>query len=251
MNNIILISGGNGNLARELQKCAKEFEIISPDKKEMDIRNLTQINKLIKKCKPKYFIHAGAYTKPMKKHQYNPDISIQTNIIGTSNVVLSCMENNVKLIYISTDYVYPGINGNYKEEDPLSPFSEVNDGISKYGWSKLGGECSVRLLNKYLIIRACLCDFPFPHEAALVDIKKSLIFTKDAAPIIIKLLDYDGIINLGGKSQTVFDFAKSSNKKVLPIKRDQVKDVKIAPDTSMNISKLLKTLIEKEDLEKK
>lgn len=248
MQNTILVSGGQGNLAKELKKSSNNFEIISPSKKEMDIRNYDEINNLIKHYKPKYFIHAGAFTRPMKKHHENPDVSIQTNIIGTSNVVLACMKSNIKLIYISTDYVYPGIDGNYKEEDPLSPFSEENDGISKYGWSKLGGECAVRLLDKYLIIRACLCDFPFPHKAALVDIKKSLIFTKDAAPIIMKLLDCDGIINLGGKSQTVFDFAKSTNKKVLPINRDQIEEVRIAPNTSMDISKLNKILLEKDDL---
>ena len=92
MQNTILVSGGQGNLAKELKKSSNNFEIISPPKKEMDIRNYDQINNFIKNYKPKYFIHAGAFTRPMKKHQENPDISIQTNIIGTSNVVLACMK---------------------------------------------------------------------------------------------------------------------------------------------------------------
>ena len=49
-----------------------------------------------------------------------------------------------RLIYMSTDYVYPGTTGNYKEEDPLLP---IND----YAWTKLGGECAVQLYNNSLI----------------------------------------------------------------------------------------------------
>ena len=172
----------------------------------------------------------------MKKHDDNPDESIKINIIGTCNVVLSCLNINTKLIYISTDYVYPGVNGNYKETDGLSPYSIKNDGISKYGWSKLGGECAVRFLKNYLIIRACLCDYPFPHKAGLTDIKKSLIYTKDAAPLILKLLNQTGVINLGGNSRSVYDFAIKTDSKILPIKKSDIKDVDIAPDTSMTVS---------------
>ena len=42
----------------------------------------------------------------------------------------------------------------------ISPM-QSNDGINKYGWSKLGGECAVHILDNYLILRACLCDYPF------------------------------------------------------------------------------------------
>ena len=66
-------------------------------------------------------IHAGALTRPMVVHQERPHDSIETNIIGSSNVVLGCMKFDMKVIYVSTDYVYEGIDGNYKEDDPLLP----------------------------------------------------------------------------------------------------------------------------------
>ena len=124
------------------------------------------------------------------------------------------------------------------EESALSPYSESNDGICKYGWSKLGGESAVRMVKSSLIIRACICDFPFPHKAALVDVKKSLIYAKDAAPLIIKLLNQTGIINLGGKSQSVYEFAKQDFENIKRISKSEINDANIAPDTSMNISKL-------------
>lgn len=243
MKESILISGGQGKLALEIKKCALNYNVFAPTKEEMDIRDIAKISFYLKKYKPKYFIHAAAFTKPMKNHEKYPEASISTNIIGTSNIVLSCLNfSKTKLIYISTDYVYPGQKGNYKETDGLFPYSIKNDGISKYGWSKLGGECSVHFLENFLIIRACLCDHPFPHLAALNDVKKSMIYTKEAAPIIIKILDMKGIVNLGGKAQSVYDFAKIKNPSIAKIFRNDIPDVDIAPDTTMDLSKLNKFL---------
>ena len=67
------------------------------------------------------------------------DLSIQTNIVGTANVVRACKKLNIKLIYFSTNYVYPCRNGNYRNRF-LFP-------INNYAWSKLGGECSVQMLK--------------------------------------------------------------------------------------------------------
>ena len=56
---------------------------------------------------------------------------------------------NIKLIYFSTNYVYPGSKGNYKETDSLLP-------VNNYAWSKLGGEASVQLYKNSLILRVCM-----------------------------------------------------------------------------------------------
>ena len=237
----ILITGGNGNLASHLVKEFRGdslFVVYSPAKEELNISSHTEIKDYLNKNPIDCIIHAAAFTRPMAKHEKNPEISIQTNIIGTSLLAIECQLRSIKLIYISTDYVYPGLHGNYSEESALSPYSESNDGICKYGWSKLGGECAVRMVKSSLIIRACICDFPFPHKAALVDVKKSLIYAKDAAPLIIKLLNQTGIINLGGKSQSVYEFAKQDFENIKRISKSEINDANIAPDTSMNISKL-------------
>ncbi len=237
----ILITGGNGNLATAIKKyndIRDDFNIFSPPKHELDITCIDALEDFLNKQNYDYIIHAAAYTKPMYKHAENPDISIKTNIIGTSNVVIACLRYKCKLVYISTDYVYPGMTGNYSENDAISPYLGANDGITKYGWSKLGGECSVRLLDNSLILRACLCDFPFPHTSALVDVKKSLMYHHEAAPIILGLLEQTGTINLGGKSQSVYDFAKNSDSTIKQIHRKDIIDVRIAPDTSMNTQKL-------------
>jgi dTDP-4-dehydrorhamnose reductase len=171
----------------------------------------------------------------MSTHREKPELSIQTNIIGTSNVVLTCMKYNIKLIYLSTDYVYPGVDGNYSEESYLQP-------VNKYAWSKLGGECSVRLYDNHLILRMAVNKKPFPHPKALVDMKKSLMYIDDASKVVLELLDEKGTINIGGKSQSVYDFVKESNPSVGKIYLDNINDVSMAKDCSMNVSKMKRLL---------
>ena len=90
-------------------------------------------------------------------------------------------ETYIKLVYISTDYVYPCTEGNYSENSALFP-------VNEYAWSKLGGECAVKLYKNSLILRMALCQKPFPHPKALVDIKKSYLYMDKAASIILKLI---------------------------------------------------------------
>ena len=231
----ILISGGNGEFAKELKKHNTNYEITAPSKKEMDVTDVNSLDYKNFSTQPDYFIHAGALTRPMSTHREKPELSIQTNIIGTSNVVLTCMKYNIKLIYLSTDYVYPGVDGNYSEESYLQP-------VNKYAWSKLGGECSVRLYDNHLILRMAVNKKPFPHPKALVDMKKSLMYIDDASKVVLELLDEKGTINIGGKSQSVYDFVKESNPSVGKIYLDNINDVSMAKDCSMNVSKMKRLL---------
>ena len=65
----------------------------------------------------------------------------------------SLQKKNIKLIYFSTNYVYPGKRGNYKEEDPLLP-------VNNYAWSKLGGEAAVQMYSNSLILRVSMTEKP-------------------------------------------------------------------------------------------
>jgi dTDP-4-dehydrorhamnose reductase len=236
----VLISGSRGKLATHLVEQGRETEyaVIPLDRENMDITDRRSIAVALDEHKPDIFIHAAAYTRPMSKHQKNADTSIETNIIGTANTVLECMSRGIKLVYISTDYVYPGSKGEYSEDEPLSPYIGNNDGVTKYGWSKLGGECAVKMYDGSLILRVCMCNYPFPHAKAVIDIKKSLMYDYEAAGVILQLLGERGTINVGGPSQSVYNFVKQTNPKIDKLSRKDIGDVLIAPDTSMNTSKM-------------
>ena len=232
----ILISGGDGNFAKEIKKQNIVHNVFAPTKADMNICNYQEVVSQIRVFKPDIFLHAAALTRPMVRHTDDPRLSISTNIIGTSNVCLACMNSNTKLIYISTDYVYPGLYGNYKETDSLSP-------INYYGWSKLGGECAVMLYPNSLILRMCMTERPFVHKKALVDSKKSLMYIDEAARITLKLLDEKGIINVGGPPTNSYDFARVDNPNIGKIYRKDISE-KMAADSTMDATKLRRILDE-------
>ena len=200
----IVVTGGSGRFGEVLKRFNIKHNIFFPTKKELNILDSKTIKRYLQKVKPDYLIHLAGLSRPMNIHEKDIKKSIDLNIIGTANVTKACEEKNIKLIYFSTNYVYPGLKGNYKENDSLLP-------INNYAWSKLGGECAVRLYKNSLILRVCMCEKPFIHQKAFSDFKTNFIFHDEVAQILKKLLSKKGIINLGGPTKTVFDFAKRYN----------------------------------------
>jgi len=225
------MTGGSGRFAKVFKKINQKEKIFYPSKKNLDINNINSVRRYIKKIKPDYLIHCAALSRPMKIHDLEISKSIDTNIIGTANVVKACKELNIKLIYFSTGFVYPGIRGNYKENEAVLP-------INNYAWSKLGGECAVTMYKKSLILRITMCEKPFMHKKAFYDIEANYIFHDDVIKIIPKILNKNGIINVGGKIQSVYDFAKKDKKNIIKVSGKKV----FPPKPSMNVSKINKIM---------
>ena len=118
------------------------------------------------------------------------------------------------------------MKGNYKESDPIKPWNN-------YSWSKLGGECAVQMYKNSLILRLCMTEKPFTHKKAYANVKLNFIFQEEAAKLILKVLDKKGILNLGGPSKTVYNFAKSLIKKLRKIFKRRV-----SKRLDMNLTKL-------------
>ena len=228
----IIVTGGTGRFGKIIKKIIKN-KYLFPNKNELNILSLSNIETYFKKKKPKVLIHLAGLSRPMDEHESNISKSIKLNIIGTCNIVMACKKFNVKLIYFSTSYVYPGTNGNYLETDPLLP-------VNNYAWSKLGGETAVQMYKNSLIIRACMTERPFIHKKALSDVRLNFIFQDEIAEILPKLIKLKGIINVGGPIRTVYDFAKKYNPSVKKISLKNIKNVIYKKNMSMNISKFKK-----------
>tara|TARA_Y100000996_G_scaffold398143_1_gene365904 strand:- start:67 stop:771 length:705 start_codon:yes stop_codon:yes gene_type:complete len=229
----ILVTGGDGIFSSVLKKKNKSLNLIFKSKKECNILKIKSIENCVKKTKPNIIIHTAGLSRPMKIHNNNISKSIDLNIIGTANIVKICEKYNIKLIYFSTGYVYEGKKGNYTEQDAVKPFNN-------YALSKLGGECSVSMYKNSLILRITMTKKPFLYNKAFTNIKSNFMFHEDLVKILPKLINHKGILNVGGKSQSIYSFAKKNNPKVKKIKAN--KKINLPSNQTMNLSKLKKII---------
>ena len=217
----ILVLGGTGLLGSELKRI--DPELICLGSKDCDIRNEKTLNNLILRHDIDLVILCAAELKNSEQRSL-----ILTNIMGTANVADSCHFFDVRLVYISTDYVYKSDLGNYKETDPVQPFND-------YAWSKLGGECSVRLVPNHLIIRTSFGATEFPYEHAYNNKWSSKDYVDIIAPMILQAAksDLTGVINIGTESKTIYDFANRRNE----VKGKPLTDNSSPRDSSLNLDK--------------
>ena len=230
----IVVTGGNGRFGSVLKKNSRN-NLLFPTKKQLNILKLNSIKNYLKIKKPRILIHLAGLSRPMNVHDKNIDKSIDLNIIGTANIVKICSLLNIKLIYFSTHYVYPCKKGNYSENSPLLP-------INNYAWSKLGGEASVQMYKNSLILRVCMTEKPFVHKSAFANVKSNFIFHEDVAKILFKLINKKGIVNIGGKTQTIYNFAKKNNSEVKKVYLENKSKNQFPKNPSININKLKKLI---------
>src|SRR3989338_2884754 len=232
----ILITGGSGLLGTYL--CKLHPEVIAPPREEVDILDARAVETALDKYKPDVVIHCAAFTSPPKVNE-KPIEAMRVNIVGTANVVTAASERNIRLVFISTDYVFKGDKGNYKEEDELCP-------QNYYAWSKLGGECAVRAYKNSLIIRTSFSPDVFPYEKAFVDQFTSRDALSVIAPTLYDLAvrdDLKGVIHAGTDRKSVKELALKLGKK--DVQDLFLKDVTFNPpaDTSFDLSKLHNILL--------
>lgn len=145
----VLVTGVKGQLGydvvKELEK--RGHEAIGVDIHDMDITDAAAVDKVIKSASPDAVIHCAAYTA-VDAAEDNEEICRKVNAGGTQNIANTCKDLDIKMIYISTDYVFNG-----EGERPWEPEDE-RDPVSVYGQTKYEGELAVQnTLDKYFIVR--------------------------------------------------------------------------------------------------
>ena len=145
----ILVTGASGQLGydveRELER--RGIEHLGTSSRELDITDREAVERLMAAYRPDAAIHCAAYTK-VDLAEDEPERCWAVNADGTRNMAAACRKTGAKLLYISTDYVFPGAGErSYETGDPTGP-------VNTYGRSKLAGELAVQsLLEKYFIVR--------------------------------------------------------------------------------------------------
>ena len=145
----ILVTGAGGQLGFDVVKQlqARHIECQGVDFTDFDITDAQATEAYIKSYRPDIMIHCSAYTA-VDKAEDEPEKCWAVNVDGTENIAKVCREIDAKMIYISTDYVFPGTGEHfYKVDDATGP-------LSAYGKTKLAGEEAVKKwLGKYYIVR--------------------------------------------------------------------------------------------------
>ncbi len=145
----VLVTGVKGQLGYDVMKelAKRGIEGIGADLEEFDITDPKQTEAFIKASAPDGVIHCSAYTA-VDRAEDQPDLCLRVNGEGPKNIAVVCKELDIPMLYISTDYVFPGEGERfYEPEDETGP-------AGMYGKTKLAGEEAVRsVLDKYFIVR--------------------------------------------------------------------------------------------------
>jgi len=152
----VLVTGASGLLGcRLVEVLSEKYDVIpthnthslQPNSTRMDVVDRGLVFKVLKNFRPSAVVHTAAETN-VDKCERDKVWACRVNVEGTRNVAEGCMKIGVKLIYVSTDYVFDGEKGLYSEDDNPSP-------INHYGLTKLEGERAVQESGgEYVIARA-------------------------------------------------------------------------------------------------
>ena len=177
----MLVTGGNGQLGSELKEIAQNFpghSFFFTDVKELDITNHTAVAAFIESNNITIIINCAAYTA-VDKAESEPELADAINHLAVANFAQIAKDKNIKLIHISTDYVFDGTNHKpYVETDTPNP-------QSVYGQTKLDGELAMQQINpaNSIIIRTSWVYSKFGNN--FVKTMLRLAETRDEISVVV------------------------------------------------------------------
>jgi dTDP-4-dehydrorhamnose reductase len=274
----LLITGASGLLGTKLCQLALErnhevYAAYSQHKPlygtsvKLNILDARAEQQILAKIRPDAVVHAAALTD-VDKCEQDKQLAWKTNVEATENLVQLCRKYGVFLVYVSTDYVFDGEKGMYKETDSPAP-------INNYGFTKLKGEEAMQALDNYCIARGSIIYGSTPatgktnfalwlldklkkkEEAkTVIDQWNSPTLNINMAEMIIEALAKrtNGIFHLAGATRlTRYEFAENlaeifnlDTKYLTPTQSNRIKWVAKRPkDSSLNVNKAEQTLTNK------
>ena len=231
---------------------------------ELNILDLKAEQRALDKIEPDAVVHAAALTD-VDKCEVDKELAWETNVEATENLVRLCKKHDTFLVYVSTDYVFDGEKGMYKEADTPAP-------INHYGLTKLKGEEAVQTLDDYCIARGSVTYGSTPatgktnfalwlldklgkkEEVKIItDQWNSPTLNVSMAEMIIETLEKRivGTFNLAGASRlSRYEFAQRvaetfnlDSRCIKPVKSKEIKWVAKRPrDSSLDVGKAEQTL---------
>jgi len=224
----IAVIGASGMVASRFCDLAKSnFEITQLDEKTLDITNSESVNNYFSAYKFDAVINFAAFTNvdAAEAEKGKEDgITYKLNVLAPKYLAQSCNENDIFVIHISTDFVFPGTEGSPGPYSEDSFLPETSEGIGWYGWTKNRAEYMLNnFSNNFSIIR-----YGYPFRAASYEKKndwarnlinlyneqklyplfddqiQSVIFIDDLVEPISKIIDQklNGIFHIASENTT-------------------------------------------------
>jgi dTDP-4-dehydrorhamnose reductase len=274
----VLVTGASGLLGSRLCQIAlkRNHEVYSAYNQhkppygtaiELNILDSRRQRNVLRKIKPEAIVHAAALTD-VDKCELEKELAWKTNVEATNNLVQLCKEHRTFLVYVSTDYVFDGEKGMYKETDKATS-------INNYGLTKLKGEEAVRALDNYCIARGSVIYGSTPATGKtnfalwLLDklkIKEEVKIINDQwnsptlnvnmAETILEILEkrVQGIFHIAGATRlSRYEFAERiaetfnlDKKYIKPVTSEQMNFIAKRPrDSSLDVSKAMRNFASK------
>ena len=228
-----MIIGASGKVGKEIFKILKNkdnkstYDVFGTyytnqieGLEQLDITNLSAVEKVLEKINPSVLIHTAAITYPLRCEE-NRELAWKINVEGTKNLAQCCMKNNCKMVFISSDNVFDGKNGPFDETQKTNP-------LNYYGETKVESEKIVSETDDYLIIRTAWVNDVGPNSHSFImqvinSLQNNNIFnapvdqfghptySNNLAEIIIELVknNSEGVFHVTGSTYVDrFHFAK-------------------------------------------
>lgn len=218
-------------------------EAFLPSHSELDITRTADIHVALERYKPEVVVHAAGYTS-VKNAETERKLCWETNVGGTRNLVRALIGKAIKLVHISTDYVFWGDRGRYSEEDPVGPVRNY------YALSKLAAEEVARVYMNTLVIRTSFRPREWPYPVAFTDVYTSQDYVDIIAPEIALAVRHvleipDDTLHIATERKSVYELARRRSFDVKPGTRREA-GVELPEDISLSTERWrsLKALLE-------
>ena len=196
---------GDGLLGKEMIK-QSGWEYLSHSQDKIDVvTDFDRLCVLLENLEPDVIVNCIGYTNTYSKER---DLHWKVNYEFVVNLANFCDNNFIKLVHVSTDYIYANCEaGSAKKEDDLPVHQNT-----WYAYTKLISDAYVQLIDDYLLVRCSFKPKPFPYEKAYGNIKGNFDYVDVIAGQIIDLINEgrSGVWNIGTKYKSIYDLAKQT-----------------------------------------
>jgi len=225
----VCITGGHGRLAQALLPYFPYAD--APGREMLDVADANSCRQWFSQRSYDLIIHTAAKTP----HDASPGAYTAVNINGTANITHWARKQGARLVYTSTDYVYPvDAPAPHRETDPVQP-------VNNYAWSKLGGECIAQLYDQSLIVRGSWYQF-LNQPSATTDGYTSKVPVSRAADWIatLSLSTVTGVVNVGGQRRSLYEIVVTEhNPDCKPVSLKQLQlPYRVPVDSSVDTTKM-------------